>query len=54
MAAAALEISHNRPKAGNAVTADELNADHLKMLPGDKLDPAMMVDPITLEPAEAK
>jgi hypothetical protein len=36
------------------VTGDELNADHKKNLPGDPIDPKMMVDPITLEPAEAK
>ena len=54
MGAAALEISNTRPKVGTAVNADELNADHKKNLAGDSLDPKMMLDPITLEPAEAK
>ena len=54
MGAAALEISNARPKVGTAVSADELTADHLKNLPGDSLDSKMMLDPITLEPAEAK
>jgi len=54
MGAAALEISNARPKVGTAVTGEELNADHKKNLPGDSLDPKMMLDPITLEPAEAK
>jgi mono/diheme cytochrome c family protein len=54
MGAAALEISNARPKVGTAASADELAADHLKNLPGDSLDPKMMLDPITLEPAEAK
>lgn len=54
MGAAGLEISNARPKVGTAVTGEELTADHLKNLPGDSLDPKMMLDPITLEPAEAK
>jgi mono/diheme cytochrome c family protein len=54
MGAAALEISNARPKVGTAVSADELNADHKKNLAGDSLDPKVMLDPITLEPAEAK
>jgi mono/diheme cytochrome c family protein len=54
MGAAALEISAKRAKAGAAVTGEELNADHKKNLPGDPIDPKMMVDPITLQPAEAK
>ena len=54
MGAAGLEISAARPKVGTAVNSDELAADHLKNLPGDVLDPKTMLDPITLEPAEAK
>jgi mono/diheme cytochrome c family protein len=54
MGIAALEISGKRAKAGAPVTGDELNAEHKKNLPGDPIDPKMMVDPITLEPAEAK
>ncbi|MCW1885414.1 c-type cytochrome [Luteolibacter flavescens] len=54
MGATALEISGKRAKAGAAVTGDELTADHHKNLPGTPIDPKMMVDPITLEPAEAK
>lgn len=54
MGAAALEISNARPKVGTAVNSEELTADHVKNLPGDVLDPTTMLDPITLEPAEAK
>jgi hypothetical protein len=54
MGGAGLEISEDRPKVGTAVNSDELAADHMKNLPGDSLDPKMMLDPITLEPAEAK
>ncbi len=54
MGAAGLEISNARPKVGTAVTGEELAADHTKNLPGDALDPKTMLDPITLEPAEAK
>lgn len=54
MGAAALEISAARTKVGAAVTSEELAADHAKNLPGDVLDPKTMLDPITLEPAEAK
>lgn len=54
MGVAALDISAKRAKANTPVTGDELNADHKKALPGDAIDPQMMVDPITLEPAEAK
>ena len=54
MGAAGLEISEDRPKVGTAVNSDELAADHMKNLAGDSLDPKTMLDPITLEPAEAK
>lgn len=54
MGAAALEISNARPKVGTAVSSDELDANHKKNLAGDSLDPKVMLDPITLEPAEAK
>ena len=53
MAKAAMETSAKRAKAGNAVTAEELTADHVKELPGEKLDPATMLDPVTLAPAKA-
>ncbi len=53
MAKAALEISANRKNVGKAVTAAELEADHLKNLPGEVLDPKTLLDPITLEPAKA-
>jgi len=54
MGAAALEISNARPKVGTSVSSDELDANHKKNLAGDSLDPKVMLDPITLEPAEAK
>lgn len=53
MAKAAIDISAKRAKAGNAVTADELTADHVKTLPGAVLAPDTLVDPITLAPAKA-
>lgn len=54
MAAAALEISGSREKAGAPVTAEEIAAAHAVALPGEALDPATMVNPITLAPAEAE
>jgi mono/diheme cytochrome c family protein len=53
MAQAAMDISAKRAKAGGPVTAEELK-EHDKDLPGDKMDPSTMVDPITLKPVEAK
>ncbi|MEO5917866.1 MAG: cytochrome c [Luteolibacter sp.] len=53
MAKSALEISAARKNAGKSVTGAELEADHLKKLPGDVLDPKTMLDPITLAPAKA-
>jgi mono/diheme cytochrome c family protein len=53
MAKIALEVSTKRKNAGKSVTGAELSADHLKDLPGDKLDPNLMLDPITLAPAKA-
>lgn len=53
MAKAAMDVSASRSKAGQPMTAAELEADHLKALPGDPIDPSVMVDPITLAPVEA-
>lgn len=53
MAKAAIEISAARKNTGNMVTGAELEADHVKTLPGEKLDPKTLVDPITLAPAKA-
>ena len=53
MAKAAMDISAARKKAGNSVTAEELTADHVKALPGAVLDPATMLDPLTLKPVKA-
>ncbi len=53
MAKAAIEISAKRGKPGVQVTGEELSANHAKNLPGDPLDPATMVNPVTLEPVEA-
>ncbi len=52
MAKSAIEISGARKKAGNSVTGEELTADHVKDLPGEKLDPKTLLDPITLAPAK--
>ncbi|MEX1113971.1 MAG: cytochrome c [Akkermansiaceae bacterium] len=53
MAKAAIEISGARPNAGGMVTAEELAAAHTKALSGAPLDPATMVDPLTLAPVDA-
>jgi hypothetical protein len=53
MAQAAMDISAKRAKAGSAVTAEELK-EHEKDLPGEKMDPATLIDPITLKVVEAK
>ncbi len=53
MAKAAIEISAARKNAGKSETAAELNADHVKALPGEVLDPKTMLDPINLTPAKA-
>lgn len=54
MAKAAMEISAKRAKPGTQVDAAELEAEHNKDLPGEKPDPATLVDPVTLAPAEAQ
>ncbi|MBK1826309.1 c-type cytochrome [Haloferula rosea] len=54
MAAEAIAISEARANAGAPTSADELSADHAKMLPGEPLDPSTMLDPITLEPVETE
>ncbi len=54
MAKNAMDISAARAKLGQQMTAEELAADHAKNLSGEPLDPAALVDPITLAPvAEA-
>lgn len=53
MAKAAMDISAKRAKVGQPMSAEELNADHAKSLPGDPLDPKLLVDPITLAPVAA-
>jgi hypothetical protein len=52
MAQAALDISAARSNAGQAVNAEEIAADHTKMLPGEALDPTTPVNPATLMPVE--
>jgi len=51
MAEEALRISKER--GGKPTTADELNKNHDKMLPGDTLDPETLFDPETWEPVSA-
>jgi mono/diheme cytochrome c family protein len=53
MAKTAIDISAARKNAGNMVTGAELEADHVKTLAGEKLDPKTLLDPITLTPAKA-
>lgn len=52
MAQNALDVSAARAKVGQAVTAEEIAADHVKMLSGEPLAPETMVNPITLAPVE--
>jgi mono/diheme cytochrome c family protein len=52
-AKAALEVSDKRAKRGLQTTKEELETEHLKDLPGDKLDPATKVDPISLLPVKS-
>lgn len=52
MAAEAMKISEARANPGSQLTKEELEADHLKALPGEPLDPATKVDPVTLAPVE--
>lgn len=51
-AQAALDVAAARSNPAAPVTADELKA-HDKDLAGEKADPAMLVDPISLKPAAA-
>jgi mono/diheme cytochrome c family protein len=53
MAKEAIAVSAARKGAGNMVTGAELEADHVKPLPGSVLDPKTLLDPITLAPAKA-
>jgi mono/diheme cytochrome c family protein len=53
MAQAAIDASAARSKAGTSVSGPELEAEHLKNLPGSPIDAKSMVDPITLAPAKA-
>ena len=41
-----------REKVGQAVTAEEIAAKHMTMLPGEPMATTMMVNPITLAPME--
>jgi mono/diheme cytochrome c family protein len=52
MAAAAFEVSSNRANPGTAVDAEEIRAAHATMLPGEPLDPEVLVDPISLAPVD--
>ncbi|MGB0292081.1 MAG: c-type cytochrome [Luteolibacter sp.] len=52
MAKAALEISGSRAMQGQ-VTGEELLANHAKPLPGEILDPTVLVNPVTLVPTAA-
>lgn len=50
-AAEAMKISDARAKKGAPVTADELDAEHKKTLPGAVVAADTLVDPVTLKPA---
>ncbi|MFU8892012.1 MAG: c-type cytochrome [Luteolibacter sp.] len=53
MAAAAFDVSNGRPSVGAPVDADEIRAAHATMLPGDPLDPEVLVNPVNLLPVES-
>jgi mono/diheme cytochrome c family protein len=50
MATAALDISAKRAKAGQPSTDEEIVSIHMKALPGEVMDPKVMVNPVTLLP----
>ncbi|QTN30813.1 c-type cytochrome [Akkermansiaceae bacterium] len=52
MAQAAMDVSAAREKVGQAVTSEEIVANHMTMLPGETIAPDTLVNPITLAPAE--
>jgi mono/diheme cytochrome c family protein len=52
IAQAALDISNQRERAGQPVTAEEIAAAHATKLPGEPLDPSAMVSPQNLTPVE--
>jgi hypothetical protein len=53
MAQAAIDIAAKRSNPAAPVTAEELK-EHEKDLPGEKMDPATLVDPITFQAVQAK
>lgn len=53
MAGAAFEVSNARAAVGAPVDADEIKSAHATMLPGDPVDPEILVDPVTLQPVDA-
>jgi hypothetical protein len=53
MAKAAMEASSKRAKAGTQMTSEEITSAHAVALPGDPIDPTLLVDPKTLAPTAA-
>lgn len=53
MAAAAFEISNNRPTPGSSIHADEIREKHATMLPGEPIDPTTLVNPVDLKPIDS-
>lgn len=53
MAKTAFEVSKGRSAPGAPVDAEEIRAAHATMLPGDPLDPEVLVDPVSLQPVES-
>lgn len=53
MAKAAMEISSKREKAGTQMTSEEITSVHAVALPGDPIEPTLLVDPKTLAPTAA-
>lgn len=52
MAANAIEISEARDNPGSTMDADQLAAKHAQALSGEPLDPAQLLDPVSLAPVE--
>ena len=52
MAAEAIRISEERENAGAPVDGGELDAKHSQPLPGNAIEPATLVDPVSLNPVE--
>ena len=54
MATKAIEISEARANAGQPMSADQLQSVHSQALPGAKIEPDTMLNPVTMEPVDGE